>query len=152
LHLIFGYDDGLKCSVGKIARGVDVRGDGGYIIWWPAIGLEVIDAALAPIPGWIVDRLNPPPPAPSPKSPNPALPRTNEHKLRGILRTILSSPEGERNARTFWAACRLAEMVADHSLSRDTALRLAIDAAVHVGLSQSEAARTAESAFRTIGI
>jgi hypothetical protein len=43
-------------------------------------------------------------------------------------------------------------MVAAHSLSRDMALRLTIDAAAHVGLSQPEAARTAESAFRTIGI
>ena len=51
LHLIFGHYDGLKCSAGKIARGVDVRADGGYILWWPAAGLPMLsDAPIAPWP------------------------------------------------------------------------------------------------------
>jgi hypothetical protein len=25
----------LRCSRGRIAPGVDVRADGGYVIWWP---------------------------------------------------------------------------------------------------------------------
>ena len=150
-HLLFRPHVQVRNSQGKIWRHVDTRGAGGYAIWWPACGLAVLNAStLAPVPDWIVRKLNPPP---APSSPAPSLePSNNEHKLRGILRAIISAHEGERNARTFWAACRLAEMVAANSLSRDTALRLTIDAAAHVGLSEREATRTAESAFDTIGI
>src|SRR5262245_17292911 len=43
LHLLFRHAEGLRCSTGKIARGVDVRGDGGYVIWWPREGLPFED-------------------------------------------------------------------------------------------------------------
>jgi putative DNA primase/helicase len=35
-HLLFKYVPGAGCSTSKVAPGVDVRGDGGYIIWWPS--------------------------------------------------------------------------------------------------------------------
>lgn len=39
-HLLFkAPDDGrVKNSTGQLACGVDVRGEGGYVIWWPAHG------------------------------------------------------------------------------------------------------------------
>jgi Bifunctional DNA primase/polymerase, N-terminal len=42
LHLLFRHTPGMRCSAGRIAPGVDVRGDGGYLIWWPAAGLAVL--------------------------------------------------------------------------------------------------------------
>ncbi len=46
LHLLFRHAPGVTNSASKIARGVDVRGDGGYVIWWPAHGHYVVDAPL----------------------------------------------------------------------------------------------------------
>jgi hypothetical protein len=155
-HLLFRPHPQVRCSTGKIWPHIDTRGEGGYIIWWPACGLDVLDAGtLAPIPGWIVRRLNPP--VPSPKLAaitieHASSPILKDHKLRGILRTIVSSRNGTRNDRTFWGACRLAEMVRDNTISYDMAERLAVDAAIHTGLSRSEAELTTQSAFRTIGI
>jgi hypothetical protein len=155
-HLLFRPHEKVGCSTGKIWKHVDTRGEGGYIIWWPATGLPVQHhRLLAPVPDWIVRRLNPPAPSPNPAAiaiDHASSSVLRDYKLRGILRTIVSSQNGTRNSRTFWAACRLAEMVRDNAISHDVALRLAVDAAIHVGLSEREAVQSTQSAFRTIGI
>lgn len=39
-HLFFKmFNPKVRCSPGRIAKGVDVRAEGGYVIWWPACGL-----------------------------------------------------------------------------------------------------------------
>lgn len=51
LHVLFRHTDGLRNSAGRIAPGVDVRGDGGYLIWWPDAGCKVLVCMpLAPWP------------------------------------------------------------------------------------------------------
>jgi len=40
-HYIFRHRAGLRCSQSLIAPGVDVRADGGYVIWWPSAGFVV---------------------------------------------------------------------------------------------------------------
>jgi hypothetical protein len=54
-HFIFSMprDLQIRCSQNKLAPGVDVRGEGGYFIWWPGAGLsasgpEVDDLPPAP--------------------------------------------------------------------------------------------------------
>jgi Bifunctional DNA primase/polymerase, N-terminal len=61
VHLLFRWRDGLRNSASQIAPGVDVRGEGGYVIWWPARperGGMVLDfvplGELPEWPSWIV--------------------------------------------------------------------------------------------------
>lgn len=55
-HLLFAMPEGpVSCSTNKIAPGVDVRADGGYIIWWPAAGCSYKAEELTPAPADIVE-------------------------------------------------------------------------------------------------
>jgi hypothetical protein len=47
LHLLFRHAEGLRNSASAIAPGVDVRAEGGFVVWWPREGLPVCDAPLA---------------------------------------------------------------------------------------------------------
>jgi hypothetical protein len=52
LHLVFQHGRDVRRSASRIAPGIDVRGDGGYIIWWPALPV-VCNAPFAPWPEWL---------------------------------------------------------------------------------------------------
>jgi hypothetical protein len=148
-HLLFKPDPRVRCATGKIAPHIDTRGRGGYIIWWPAIGLQVQNpAVLAPVPEAIIAALKPPPQKNIPATPGHF--KMSDGKLAGILRTIARAPEGQRNSLTFWGACRIAEMVAVGALSDSEALELIIEAASRAGLPAAEAKRTAQSALGKI--
>ena len=67
-HLLFQPHPGVKTKADVICKGGDTRGFGGYCIWWPAEGFEVLNAdVLASVPEWVVALLNPA--APAPRSP-----------------------------------------------------------------------------------
>ena len=146
-HLFFRPDDRVGCLAGKIWPHVDTRGKGGYIIWWPAEGLDVLHGgALAEIPEWIVEKLNPPEPEPLPQ--RPVTETFARRKIEGIVGTIATASEGQRNAVLHWGACRLSELVQQSILSHNDALALAIEAGTRAGLHYAEAGRTVKSAFR----
>jgi len=58
-HRWFRHRPGLGCSQGKgKTRGVDVRADGGYVVYWPAHGGQVLhDESLADWPAFLDDAL-----------------------------------------------------------------------------------------------
>jgi hypothetical protein len=60
-HLLYCVPAGTSISIsaGKLASGVDVRADGGYIIWWPAAGLDVAGDIedIGEAPRWLVETL-----------------------------------------------------------------------------------------------
>jgi hypothetical protein len=151
-HVLFKPNPAVGCTAGKIWKHVDTRGAGGYIIWWPVTGLEVLHSkVLAEVPPFILKALA--------KQPEPvrtppryeATPERARRKLCGIIRAIACAREGERNQITYWGACRLVEMVAAGEIDRGDAIGLAVEAASHAGLPRREAAHTLWSAFQRQG-
>jgi hypothetical protein len=147
VHLLFQHAPGMRCSASKIAPGVDVRGDGGYVIWWPILELPVLcDAPLALWPDWLWSQLS------SPKRPTASHARVpDNYALARLVRLVAGACEGERNGLTYWAACRVGEMVASGLFDADAAVALIVEAATRTGLPRLEAERTARSGIRTGG-
>jgi hypothetical protein len=148
-HLIYRLPkEPLPNSVGKLARGVDTRGEGGYVIWPPSEGYVVVEhSPIAVIPRWLERRLRAPGRVEAAPATAAVFARPGRRWRRGeaLERFVAQSREGERNQRLFWAACRAAE-----TGDRQLGSRL-IAAARACGLGQIEARRTVESAFKTTG-
>jgi bifunctional DNA primase/polymerase-like protein len=146
LHWLFAPTEKIKCSTSRLGPHVDTRGHGGYIVWWPACGLEVLHGGvLAPVPEWMIETLNPKPAAiPIPRihdAPSTA-------SIRGVLEALGRAKEGERNHLLHWAACRMGEAVAAGTITESQALGLLISVGGSVGLLNREIMCTARSGIR----
>jgi Bifunctional DNA primase/polymerase, N-terminal len=148
-HLFFQHESGLRCSAGRIAAGIDVRADGGYVIWWPAVGLPVTsEIPVARWPHWLLQQLSSSPRGISLRSRVP-----DDHALAHLIRLVAGAREGERNNLTFWAACRAGELVASRLLKANFAIAIIAEAAARSGLPRAEAERTAWNGIKaTSGI
>ncbi|MEU4198403.1 bifunctional DNA primase/polymerase [Streptomyces sp. NPDC026294] len=142
-------------SAGRLAPGIDIRGTGGYLVG-PGSRTSRGEYRLAPG----TPRLPAPAPAaliallPPQSPPHPhshslhhpsALPSPPPHPnpAPALLRFVRTSPDGQRNARLFWAACRAYES----GLGQEMATALTT-AALHTGLTEREARATIASAAR----
>jgi hypothetical protein len=68
LHLYFQHAPGVRNVQGEPTPGIDVRGQGGYVISWWCAGLECLDHAPPhPWPKWLSHHFWPPPPKPKAK-------------------------------------------------------------------------------------
>jgi hypothetical protein len=140
LHLYFRDGNSIGCTTGRICRGVDTRGDNGYVVYWLAAGFGCHDhSPPAPWPQWLRDALASPQPRPEPR---PAAPPPAEAAIAGIVRRVATAPEGERNAVVFWAACRLL----GRGLRHAEVEALLLHAAREAGLPDVEIRRTITSA------
>jgi Bifunctional DNA primase/polymerase, N-terminal len=156
-HLLFKHLPGLGNSASKLAKGVDTRGDGGYIIWWPFhLGLlapHKLDYPLADLPDELIDVLLPTPPVIRlPHRPAFGKPVGEPNsKIQGILNAVAAAQEGERNKLLFWGACRISDMIAEREIGASEGAR-AFEAlnfvGIGTGLSPREIARTIRSAVQ----
>lgn len=148
LHLLFAPNDKVKCSASKLGPHVDTRGTGGYVIWWPTCGLEVLHAeVLAPVPEWIIEALNPKPeaiPIPITRYSAPPSPAA----IRGALRVLAEARKGERNRALFWTSCRMGEAMRAGTISEGEAIRLLLSVGRSVGLLDREIMSTARSGLQ----
>ncbi len=120
VHLLFAMPQGriIRNSAGRIAAGVDVRGNGGYIIAPPSPGYLVDEAmAPAPAPAWLLDLIDPPK-APEAPRPAPAPRQANEGTRYGMTaldnecQAILSAPDGAKHDTLNRAAFSIGGLVA----------------------------------------
>lgn len=155
LHLLFKHRPGLKNSTSKLAKGVDTRGDGGYIIWWPFhMGLNAppheLELPIADLPDEIYRRLIERP-APLRFSGFGKPVGEPNKKIQGILNAVAAANEGERNSLLFWGACRVTQMITGREIGRSeaaTALDALYQISAKTGLPAREIARTIRSAMR----
>jgi hypothetical protein len=150
--MIFRHLDCLRNSAGKVASGVDVRADGGYVVWWPATGLRFNEHPLDQLPEWPLWML--PSLMSAPKPPAPVYPRptgdvgpASLRAVEGIIRAVATAPQGRRNCVVYWAAHRMRERVDAGQVTSKLARDLLINAAGQCGLSQREASVAVNSAM-----
>jgi Bifunctional DNA primase/polymerase, N-terminal len=165
-HLVFKWraDRPLTNSEGNITgSGINVRGEGGYIIAPPsrrhdgkpyeiAEPLDFFNFADAP--DWLYEMLRPKPRPqstfrPSRFSSGP-FGRSPIARVQGILNRVASTTEGDRNKVLFWGAMRVVDMVVGERAlppsEGDRAFAALADAARHAGLAEREIVRTLQSA------
>lgn len=164
LHVVFRHAPGLRCWAGRPVVGVDGRGSGGYVVWWPAAGLPVLcDAPAAPWPDWLLDELTVQPAIVSTVSTvswRPAAPVTDigaqlrygEAALRSATDRVQRAGEGSRNATLNSEAHGLGRLVLAGLLDAQRVADELASAALGAGLAPREIVATLRSAFRARGL
>ncbi|WP_428937789.1 phage/plasmid primase, P4 family [Fontivita pretiosa] len=159
-HYYFRSDTPLRNSAGRLAEHIDVRGEGGQVVFVGSIhpdtkrpyqwleGHEPWNMALAPLPTSILDRLKPKERAfRRPRSARRQLgeSRLAEFILRSEVQSVVQAPEGTRNQTLNTAAFTLGRLVGGGHLRRTDVEAELRAAAVAAGLAEPEIGRTIAS-------
>lgn len=143
-HLYFHRPPGELTST-ALPTGVDLRVGGRHYL--------ILPPSLHPLTGepyvWDsspVSSLTPPAASKIRRIAKSVTPRrlSSETARNGLLAFVAGAPEGERNSRLFWAACRASEA------NDKVALENLRNAAATAGLSETETERTIESALKEV--
>jgi hypothetical protein len=163
-HLFFAWPGDelpVKNSAGKLAPGLDVRGDGGYVILPPSLhytgnryawaeGRALGEMEPAQAPAWLLalargERDDPPPLPPISPPGGQGATSYGRRTLADELAELTGAALGERNACLNKAAFRLGRLVAGGQLERSQVEAALLGAALGVGLTEREARATIRS-------
>jgi hypothetical protein len=139
LHVLFQHSDLARTGNGRLGTGVDVKADGGYIVWWVTHRRVLKDVPVAPWPQWLLEKQQPKKEfketytGPAPES------------VDGIVDFVRSTPVGERNKSTYWGLCRAVEA---ENQGVGGAVDAVANAALQNGLSRVEVSRIVRNAQR----
>jgi hypothetical protein len=151
-HFLFACNRRLRNSESKIAPGVDVRATGGYMIWWPALGLAVdYPQRLAPWPGWLLAMLLPPPKPRALAAPITVPDLYVRAAVESGCERVRRAPKGCRNSTLNSEAFALARFVETGAIGERKLADALADAAAAAGLPAHEIAGTLASALRARG-
>jgi hypothetical protein len=142
LHIVFRAYPAMRNSQSIIAPGVDTRGVGGYMIYWPAHGCEVISTApIVPWPAWLLQaylkKSAPPPSAkrtirPRSTSSSISVSAARDMVDRSVQR-VKHASAGQRHYRLRAAACTVGGLLDLAQLSEHEALSQLLNAAIDAG-------------------
>jgi hypothetical protein len=153
LHLIFNLPDvELRNSQSRIAPGIDVRGEGGWIVMPPSAGYSVADGCEPErMPDWLLQAALPPPPAPS----SATAPRTSTASgsalglaaLEKRCNDIRTAPDGTKHSTLNEAAYSIGGLVGSGELVEHEAFA-ALSAALDDIRSKCKNFRAAQRTLR----
>ena len=160
LHLYYAIPPGVKIknSSGEIAPGIDIRGEGGYVVAPPSktekgeYKWKQYPVRLMSAPEWLVEaaKQTPPPPRPQYRATKPTeeIPPVVAEMLKDRLNRIASASTGQRNETLNRDAFYLAKFIGKGFSVEDLEGWL-LNAAMASGMPAYEAHRTIESALRS---
>ena len=156
LHLYFAADGPVRNSAGALGPGVDIRGDGGYVVAPPSRHASggryrwAGGATLAPLPAWVLEALARPEPLRRPLDhaqlrSHGAASAWAGAALASELNRVAGAPEGQRNHTLNRAAFALGQIVGAGHLDHDEVADLLARAGQCAGLGPREVAATVAS-------
>jgi putative DNA primase/helicase len=116
LHYYFLHPGGaIRNSASKLGAGLDIRGDGGYVVAPPSVHVSgakyawALACRPAPLPGWMQQRIE----------------RSDAYSRVDTAAALAGVAEGERDETLFRLACKLRRADVPRDVAEDLVLRAA---------------------------
>ncbi len=137
-HVWFQHADGVKNTESVVARGIDSRGEGGYVVFWFGAGHDCTDhSPIAPWPDWLLHTLlTKPAPTPLPRRPTKPFQlggRGADAMIASALRKLENASDGSRHAILRAASTTIGGVMDQAGLSEGEASKLLLDAVLVAG-------------------